>query len=243
MKCPDFCCCHVRQRRGDAVEHALDVDVDHPVPLVDLQPLEQRLRHEARVVDHHVDPSVVLNRRVHQPLHLIRPVTSVDDRERLRRRCRSVRPPATSVRSARRAPRTTLAPCADRWRAAASPSPLLAPVMTTTLSTVRSGRYCPYCSSRDLLQPVDGFAVEPLLNGDVRHRGGRRRAVPVLFARREPDDVAGANLLDRAAPSLRQSAAGGDDERLARADACATRSGRRARTSRARRRRAQDRAP
>ena len=28
---------HVRQRGGDAVEHALDVDVDHPIPVVDLQ--------------------------------------------------------------------------------------------------------------------------------------------------------------------------------------------------------------
>ena len=50
---------------------ALDVDVDHPVPLVDLQPLEQRLRHEARVVDHDVDASVRLNGPIDQPLHLI----------------------------------------------------------------------------------------------------------------------------------------------------------------------------
>jgi hypothetical protein len=28
---------HVRERRGDAVQHALDVHVDHPVPLVDLE--------------------------------------------------------------------------------------------------------------------------------------------------------------------------------------------------------------
>jgi hypothetical protein len=34
---------HVRQRRSDSVQHALDVDVDHPVPLVDLQPFERRL--------------------------------------------------------------------------------------------------------------------------------------------------------------------------------------------------------
>src|SRR5437867_2952031 len=39
-------------------------------------------------------------------------------------------------RSARRAPSTTLAPCADRSRAAASPSPLLAPVMTTTFPSM-----------------------------------------------------------------------------------------------------------
>jgi len=33
----------------------------------------------------------------------------------------------------RRAPNTTVAPCADSKWAVASPSPLLAPVMTTTL--------------------------------------------------------------------------------------------------------------
>ena len=36
---------HVRQRRGNAVEHAFDVDVYHPVPVVDLQTIERRLRH------------------------------------------------------------------------------------------------------------------------------------------------------------------------------------------------------
>ena len=43
----------------------------------------------------------------------------------------------------------------------------------------------------DLLHPVDGLAVERFLDGDVRHRRGRRRAVPVLLAGREPDHVAG----------------------------------------------------
>ncbi|MHC2293802.1 hypothetical protein ACVIJW_009672 [Bradyrhizobium barranii subsp. barranii] len=61
---------HVRQRRRDAVEHALDVDVDHAVPLIDLQPFEQRLRHQAGIVEHHVDAAVGLHTRVHQGLHL-----------------------------------------------------------------------------------------------------------------------------------------------------------------------------
>src|SRR4051794_3533309 len=39
-------------------------------------------------------------------------------------------------RSTRRAPSTTLAPCAERSRAVASPSPLLAPVMTTALPSM-----------------------------------------------------------------------------------------------------------
>src|SRR5215813_14466383 len=39
-------------------------------------------------------------------------------------------------RSSRRAPSTRLAPCAERNRAVASPSPLLAPVMTTTFPSM-----------------------------------------------------------------------------------------------------------
>ena len=39
----------------------------------------------------------------------------------------------------RRAPSTTLVPCAERSRAVASPRPLLAPVMTTTFLRC----YCP----------------------------------------------------------------------------------------------------
>src|SRR6266568_1762967 len=40
------------------------------------------------------------------------------------------------MRSARRAPSTTLAPSAERNRAVASPSPLLAPVITTTFPSI-----------------------------------------------------------------------------------------------------------
>ncbi|MCY1532766.1 hypothetical protein D9M68_680550 [compost metagenome] len=46
---------HARQHGGDAVEHALDVDVDGAVPLVDLELVQRRQRHHARVVDQHVD--------------------------------------------------------------------------------------------------------------------------------------------------------------------------------------------
>src|SRR3954463_11711238 len=64
---------------------------------------------------------------------------------------------------------------------------------------------------RHFLHPVDGLAVELFLNGDVRHEGGGRRAVPVLLARREPDHVAGTDLLDRAALALHPAATGRDD--------------------------------
>ena len=48
-----------------------------------------------------------------------------------------------------------------------------------------------------------------------RHRGRRRSAVPVLLAGREPDDVAGADLLDRPALALRPADTRGHDQRLA----------------------------
>src|SRR5437667_1017789 len=113
-------------------------------------------------------------------------------------------------RSTRRAPSTTLARCADRYRAVASPSPLLAPVMTTTFPAM----LLPILFVADSLHPVSGLAVEPFLDGDVRHGRRRRGAVPVFLARRERDHVAGSNLLDRAAPALRASAARRHDEGL-----------------------------
>ncbi len=54
-----------------------------------------------------------------------------------------------------------------------------------------------------------------LLNGDVRQSRGRRGAMPVLLARREPHHVPRPDLLDRAAPALRQAGAEGDDQGLA----------------------------
>src|SRR3954469_18681064 len=65
-----------------------------------------------------------------------------------------------------------------------------------------------------VFQPVDRLAIELLLHGDVRHRGGRRRAMPVLFTRRKPDDVTRSDLLDRSTPALGASGTGGDDQRL-----------------------------
>src|SRR5205085_7413117 len=67
----------------------------------------------------------------------------------------------------------------------------------------------------DLLHPINRFAVELLLNGDVRHRRRCRRPVPVLFAGRKPDHVTGPDFLDRPAPALRPAAAGRHDQGLA----------------------------
>src|SRR3954452_23781859 len=68
--------------------------------------------------------------------------------------------------------------------------------------------------SAHMLQPIDHLAVEPLLNGDVRHGCRGRRPVPVLLARRKPHHATRMDLLDRAALPLDPAAAGRDDERL-----------------------------
>ena len=57
---PGFLLLHMGQRRGDAVQHPLQVHIDHPIPLVDLKTLKKRLRHQPGIVDHHVDASVGL---------------------------------------------------------------------------------------------------------------------------------------------------------------------------------------
>src|SRR6266571_442480 len=67
----------------------------------------------------------------------------------------------------------------------------------------------------DLLHPVDDLAVQFLLDSDVRHRGPRQGAVPVLLSRRAPDNVARTDHLDRATPTLHAATTGRDDQRLA----------------------------
>src|SRR3954447_16230722 len=67
----------------------------------------------------------------------------------------------------------------------------------------------------DVFEPVDSLAIELLLDGDVRHRRGRRRTVPVFFTRRKPHDVTRANLFNGATPALDAAGPGGHDQRLA----------------------------
>src|SRR3954451_17875344 len=120
-------------------------------------------------------------------------------------------------RSTRRAPRTSLAPSRARRRAVASPSPLLAPVMTTILPSIPCAIVLlPFVLLvGDGLHPVHDPPILMLVDGDVRHGGGRRSAVPMLLARLEPDDVARPDLLDRTTLALHETEAGGDDQRLA----------------------------
>ena len=67
---------------------------------------------------------------------------------------------------------------------------------------------------RDPLHPLNRFPVQRLLNGDMRHRGRRRSAVPMFLVRRKPDHIARPDFLDRAALSPCPSEAGRDDQRL-----------------------------
>jgi hypothetical protein len=66
----------------------------------------------------------------------------------------------------------------------------------------------------DRLHPLDVLAIERFLDGDVRHRRRGGRTVPMLVARRAPDDIARADLHLLLAFALRPAAARRDDERL-----------------------------
>jgi len=133
----DMLFAHGRQNRGNAVKHALDVDVDHLIPLVDLEFIERRRqRHQAGVVDQHIDAAIGLLRRLGQRIELstvsdvgnpVDGITALLHDRVAQRRKRS---------SSRRAPSTNLAPLlAKRW-AVALPRPLLAPVMITTFPLI-----------------------------------------------------------------------------------------------------------
>src|SRR4051794_38237618 len=64
----------------------------------------------------------------------------------------------------------------------------------------------------DVFQPLDGLAVELLGDGDMGQGGGRSGPVPMLLARRKPDDVARPDRLDRTALALSPTAARRHDQ-------------------------------
>src|SRR3954469_16384332 len=68
---------------------------------------------------------------------------------------------------------------------------------------------------RHFRHPINELPIECFLNRDVGHGCGWRGAVPMFFARRKPDDVAGANFFDGTAFALGPTEAGDDDQRLA----------------------------
>src|SRR6266704_3185698 len=94
----------------------------------------------------------------------------------------------------------------------------LCPSLETLRNALRGGRAFPRSAAvllvADLFLPVDVVAVERFRNGDMRHRGRRCGAVPVLLAGWKPDDIAGTDFFDRSALALRPAKAGRDDEGL-----------------------------
>src|SRR6266550_3477788 len=67
-----------------------------------------------------------------------------------------------------------------------------------------------------LLEPFNCLAVERLLNCDMLHRCLGRCAVPMFLADREPDDIAGTDLLDPPAFALHAAAAKQYDQGLSK---------------------------
>ena len=98
-----------------------------------LEPLQRRVRHDPGVVDDGIDPPVGAHRVIDEAhdLLVLRHVGlhggAIAQRELNGERL---------SRSSRRAPSTSLARCWASRRAVAAPFPLLAPVMTTTLSSI-----------------------------------------------------------------------------------------------------------
>jgi len=67
----------------------------------------------------------------------------------------------------------------------------------------------------NLLHPVDALSVESLGDGDVDHRRGGCRAMPMFLAGRYPNDIAGSDILLWASFRLHPAHAEGDNQGLA----------------------------
>jgi len=61
----------VRERRLGAVEQPEDVDLDHPLPLLDGRALDRPEQHHARVVDEDVEPAELVDGPLHGRLRLL----------------------------------------------------------------------------------------------------------------------------------------------------------------------------
>jgi hypothetical protein len=61
---------HLRKCGRDTEKDAFELHIDHAFPVGDLQSLEGRIRHEARVVEKHVDLATRFHGMIDQRLHL-----------------------------------------------------------------------------------------------------------------------------------------------------------------------------
>jgi hypothetical protein len=68
----------------------------------------------------------------------------------------------------------------------------------------------------DMLHPIHDLAVETFLNGNMRHRGSGRRAVPMFLAGRKPNHITRPDFFNRTAPTLCPPETCRDNERLSK---------------------------
>jgi hypothetical protein len=59
------------EHRGDAVQHALDVDIDHSLPLFNLKRGKRRQEHQSSIVDQNIGASEPIDRRLDDLIHLL----------------------------------------------------------------------------------------------------------------------------------------------------------------------------
>src|SRR5437016_2960955 len=111
----------------------------------------------------------------------------------------------------------TAAPASAKALAVTSPMPEAAPVTRATLFSKDifiTDSSLTVLFVADFFHPVHDLAFEGFLNGDMSHGCGRRSAMPMLQAGREPDHIARTNFLDQTSFALHPTQAGGDNQRL-----------------------------
>lgn len=119
-----------------AVHQAEDVELDHPLPLLDGSVLDGSEQHDAGVVDQGVQPTELGDGALDRVPRLRFRVTSTSS-TRARPPPASIRRASSSSRSRRRAASATVAPSAARASAVASPMPELAPVISAVVPSSR----------------------------------------------------------------------------------------------------------
>lgn len=67
----------------------------------------------------------------------------------------------------------------------------------------------------NFFHPVNGFAIELLLDGDMSHSGCGSGSMPMLFTGRKPDHITRPNFLYRFTIALSPAAASRDNQSLA----------------------------
>jgi hypothetical protein len=59
------------KHRGDAVQHTLDLVIDHSLPLFNLKRGKRRQEHQSGIVDQNIDASGPIDRRLDKLIHLL----------------------------------------------------------------------------------------------------------------------------------------------------------------------------